>query len=182
MSTILIFAFSKKRHMKQTILALGLFLFSTTLFGQARTIPSVEVFDMKGGKFNTSQLDNDGKPMIINFWATWCSPCKRELNNIADLYTDWVEETGVKLVAISIDDARNMQKVRPYVDGQAWDYEVYIDVNADFKRQMGVNNVPHTFLVDGDKNIVCQHNSYSEGDEVELFELVKKLSKGESIK
>ncbi|MCB0480135.1 MAG: TlpA family protein disulfide reductase [Flavobacteriales bacterium] len=168
--------------MKQTILALGLFLFSTTLFGQARTIPSVEVFDMKGGKFNTSQLDNDGKPMIINFWATWCSPCKRELNNIADLYTDWVEETGVKLVAISIDDARNMQKVRPYVDGQAWDYEVYIDVNADFKRQMGVNNVPHTFLVDGDKNIVWQHNSYSEGDEVELFELVKKLSKRESIK
>ena len=182
MSTILIFAFSKKRHMKQTILALGLFLFSTTLFGQARTIPSVEVFDMKGGKFNTSQLDNDGKPMIINFWATWCSPCKRELNNIADLYTDWVEETGVKLVAISIDDARNMQKVRPYVDGQAWDYEVYIDVNADFKRQMGVNNVPHTFLVDGDKNIVWQHNSYSEGDEVELFELVKKLSKRESVK
>lgn len=168
--------------MNRAVLILGLLGFSLFAFAQGRTIPSVEVFDMKGGKFNTSQLDNGGKPMIINFWATWCSPCKRELNNIAEEYPDWVEETGVKLVAISIDDARNMQKVRPYVDGQSWDYEVYIDVNADFKRQMGVNNVPHTFLVDGNKNIVWQHNSYSEGDEAELYELVQKLSKGESIK
>lgn len=161
---------------------LFLSLISFSIFGQGRTIPAVEVFDMKGGKFNTSELKNDGKPMIINFWATWCSPCKRELNNIAEVYDDWVEETGVKLVAMSIDDARNMQKVRPYVDGQAWDYEVYIDVNADFKRQMGVNNVPHTFLVDGNGNVVWQHNSYSEGDEEELYDLVVKLANGESIK
>ena len=120
--------------------------------------------------------------MVINFWATWCSPCKRELNNIAELYDDWMEETGVKIVAISIDDSRNMQKVRPYVDGQAWDYEVYIDVNADLKRRMGVNNVPHTFLIDGNGNIVWQHNSYSEGDEYELYDLIKKLAEGKSIK
>ena len=167
--------------MKKTISLLSALVFSLVIFAQS-SIPSVEVFDMTGGKFNTSELKNDGKPMIINFWATWCSPCKRELNNIAEVYDDWVDETGVKLIAMSIDDARNMQKVRPYVDGQAWDYEVYIDVNADFKRQLGVNNVPHTFLVDGAGKIVWQHNSYSEGDEDELYELVKKLAAGESIK
>lgn len=171
--------------MYKVITVIGIILISLSGFsqkGEGRKIPAVEIFDMNGNKFNTSELSNDGKPMIINFWATWCSPCKRELNNISELYDDWVDETGVKLVAISIDDARNMQKVRPYVDGQAWDYEVYIDVNADLKRQMGVNNVPHTFLIDGKGNIVWQHNSYSEGDEYELYELVEKLAKGESIK
>lgn len=148
-----------------------------------RSIPEATILEMDGTtSYHTKNLSNDGKPMIINFWATWCSPCKRELNNISDLYDDWVDETGVKLVAISIDDARNMQKVKPYVDGQAWDYEVYIDVNHDFKRQMGVNNVPHTFLVNGDGKVVWQHNSYSEGDEEELYELVQKLANGESIK
>lgn len=171
--------------MNKVITVIGIVLLSLSGFAQTaegRKIPAVEIFDMNGDKFNTSLLNNDGKPMVINFWATWCSPCKRELNNIAELYDDWVEETGVKIVAISIDDSRNMQKVRPYVDGQAWDYEVYIDVNADLKRQMGVNNVPHTFLVDGNGNIVWQHNSYSEGDEYELYELIKKLAEGKSIK
>lgn len=160
-----------------------LILFSVTVTAQkgSNKIPSVEVHKLDGSKFNTGSIENDGNPIIFNFWATWCAPCKRELNNITDLYDDWVEETGVKLVAISIDDTRNMAKVAPYVNGKGWDYDVYIDPNGDFKRAMGVNNVPHTFLVDGKGQIVWQHNSYSEGDEYELFDLVKKLSKGEPI-
>ncbi len=144
-------------------------------------IPSVEVQKLDGTKFNTGEIENDGNPIIINFWATWCSPCKRELNNIAEMYDEWQEETGVKIVAISIDDTRNVAKVAPYVNGKSWDYEVYLDPNGDFKRALGVNNVPHTFLVNGAGEIVWQHNSYSEGDEYELFELVQKLSEGKSI-
>jgi thiol-disulfide isomerase/thioredoxin len=146
-----------------------------------RKIPDVTVKNLDNSSFQTGEIENDGKPIIINFWATWCSPCKRELNTIAEEYQDWVDETGVKLVAISIDDARNMHKVKPYIDGQGWEYEVYIDPNADFKRAMNVNNVPHTFLVDGEGNIVWQHNSYAPGDEMELYDLVEKLAAGESI-
>jgi cytochrome c biogenesis protein CcmG/thiol:disulfide interchange protein DsbE len=164
-----------------------LFLFllaSTITFAQetGRQIPAVDVKKLDNSTFNTGSIENDGKPIIISFWATWCSPCKAELNAIAEEYSNWQEETGVKLVAISIDDARNVPKVKPYVDGQSWEYEVYLDPNADFKRAMNVNNVPHTFLIDGKGNIVWQHNSYAPGDEDELFELVQKLSKGESLK
>ncbi|MBT3647981.1 MAG: TlpA family protein disulfide reductase [Flavobacteriales bacterium] len=146
-----------------------------------RKIPAVDIKNLDQSAFSTGEIENDGKPIIISFWATWCSPCKRELNTIADEWEDWVDETGVKLVAISIDDARNMHKVKPYIDGQSWEYEVYLDPNGDFKRAMNVNNVPHTFLIDGDRNIVWQHNSYAPGDEEELYELVEKLSGGESI-
>lgn len=170
--------------MKKSILlsAISSLLLFSNLFAQKKNgIPSADVLDIAGETVNTSDISNDGKPIILNFWATWCAPCKRELNNIAEMYDEWQEETGVKLVAMSIDDIRNMGKVAPYVNGKGWDYEVYIDPNGDFKRAMGVNNVPHTFLVNGDGEVVWQHNSYSEGDEYELFDLVKKLSEGKEI-
>ena len=144
-------------------------------------LPAANVKNLKGEVVNTNTLNNDGKPMIISFWATWCKPCIRELMTINEEYEEWQEETGVKLIAISIDDARTMNKVAPFVNGKAWEYEVYIDANADFKRAMNVNNVPHTFLINGDGEVVWQHNSYAPGDEEELYEKVVKLSNGESL-
>ena len=167
---------------KISLLFVSLFIGNTS-FCQSKknSIPAVEVQKLDGSKFNTSQIENDGKPIILNFWATWCSPCKRELNNIAEMYDEWQDETGVKIIAMSIDDTRNMAKVAPYVNGKGWDYEVYIDPNGDLKRALSVNNIPHTFLINGDGEIVWQHNSYSEGDEYELYELVLKLSEGKKI-
>mgnify|MGYP006186462195 CR=1 FL=1 len=132
---------------KHSLIILFLLAGCISSFGQK--IPAVNVKTIDNQNFNTEKITNDGKPIIISFWATWCSPCKRELNNIAEVYPDWVEETGVKLIAVSIDDARNMAKVAPYVNGQGWEYEIYLDPNYDFKRAMNVNNVPHTFLIDG---------------------------------
>lgn len=138
-------------------------------------IPSVNVKTLDNKTVSTSTITNDGKPMIIDFWATWCKPCVSELNAISEEYADWQEETGVKLVAISIDDARTMASVAPFVNGKGWDYEVYLDTNSDFKRAMNVNNVPHTFLVDGSGKIVAQHNTYAPGDEKKLLEEIRKL-------
>lgn len=138
-------------------------------------LPSVQVQTMAGKKIDTKTLSNDGKPIIVNFWATWCAPCKRELTTIAEVYETWQEETGVKLIAVSIDDARSMARVAPYVNGQGWDYEVLLDPNGDLKRALNVNNVPHTFLLNGDGEIVYQHNNYEPGDEKELYAKVKAL-------
>ena len=112
----------------------------------------------------------------MSFFATWCKPCKVELNTIAEDYDDWVDDTGVQLIAVSIDDARSTSRVEPYVNAQGWDYQVLLDPNGDLKRAMNVNNVPHTFLV---KNgaIVWDHNNYSPGDEKELYKEVLKFAK-----
>ena len=137
--------------------------------------PSVNVKTLDGRTFSTGDIKNDGKPIIVSFWATWCKPCVLELSTIAELYDDWQEETGVKLIAISIDDARNVAKVPPFVNGKGWDYDVYLDANADLKRAMNVNTVPHTFLLNGQKQVVFQHNAYSPGDENHLYAKVKEL-------
>ncbi|MES2837487.1 MAG: TlpA disulfide reductase family protein [Bacteroidota bacterium] len=161
-----------------------LFIFSvTSIYAQdkSRSMPSVDVKTMDGKTFNTSAIANDGKPIVMSFWATWCSPCKAELNAIAEVYADWQKETGVKLIAVSIDDVRNADKVAPYVNGKNWEYEVYLDTNGDFKRAMNVNTVPHTFLINNKGEIVWQQNASQPGDEEKIYELVKKLAKGETI-
>lgn len=160
--------------MKKSLFTL-LFLFTVGFLYAQNSLPSVVLKTLDGQAVNMSEISNDGKPIIVNFWATWCSPCKRELNNINDVYDEWVEETGVKLIAISIDDARQVYKVAPYVEGVAWEYEILLDVNGDFKRAMNVNTVPFTFLLDGEGNIVYKHNNYAEGDEDELYQKVLEL-------
>ena len=86
------------------------------------------------------------------------------------------------VIAISIDDAKTSGKVVTDVKLKGWEYEIYIDENQDFKRAMNVNNVPHTFIINGKGEIVWSHNSYSDGDEDVLYENIKALIKGEKLK
>jgi cytochrome c biogenesis protein CcmG/thiol:disulfide interchange protein DsbE len=174
--------------MKKTIFVALTLLLGTSLAAQETKtnkvlfkIPSVNVADMNGKKINTAGLTNNGKPYIISFWATWCKPCVKELTTISDVYQEWQEETGVKLVAVSIDDSRSSAQVKTLVNGKNWEYEVLLDVNSDFKRAMNVNAVPHTFIVNGNGEIVWQHTSFSEGSELELISLIRKLNAGEPI-
>ena len=146
-----------------------------------KVLPNVTVKTITGESFNTSNIKNNGNPVIISFWALWCHPCIKELTTIADVYEEWQEETGFKLYAISIDDARSTAKVGPLVNGKSWDYEVLLDPNGDFKRAMNVNMIPHTFVLDGNGKIVWQHTSFAEGAELDLIEIIRKVKRGEDV-
>ncbi|RLD79555.1 MAG: TlpA family protein disulfide reductase [Bacteroidetes bacterium] len=171
----------KKFSMIILALLIGFSVYSQDDKKPGQKLPSIDLQTASGEPFNTANISNDGKPIILSFWALWCKPCVKELNTIADEYYDWQEETGVKLIAVSIDDARSSSKVRPFADGNDWDYEILLDVNGDFKRAMNVNMIPHTFILDGDGNVVWQHTSFSEGGELQLIENVRKVAAGEAI-
>ena len=161
--------------MKTRIITLLFFIITTTIYSQNKLLPSVDVKTINGKSININSIENNEMPIVINFWATWCKPCKKELNNIAEVYHEWQDETGVKIIAISIDDTRSMSKVAPYVNSVGWEYEVYLDSNGDLKRAMGVSTVPHTFLLNSKKEIVWQHRGYVDGDEDELFDEIQNL-------
>ncbi len=168
--------------MKKLILSIAILLLCSTAMAQNAKMPSnVTIKSLDGKTVETSIIQNDGKPIIISFWSTTCKPCIKELKAISEVYDEWQEETGVKLVAISVDDSRSASRVVNFVNGNGWDYEVYLDQNQDFKRAMNVVMEPHVFLLNGEGEIVWQHTAYVDGSEEELFELVKKVAKGEDI-
>lgn len=168
--------------MKKLILSIAIMLLCGTAMAQNAKMPNnVSLKTLDGKTVESSVIQNDGKPIIISFWSTTCKPCIKELKAISEVYDEWQEETGVKLVAISVDDSRSASRVVNFVNGNGWDYEVYLDQNQDFKRAMNVVMEPHVFLLNGEGEIVWQHTAYVDGSEEELFELVKKVAKGEDI-
>lgn len=167
--------------MKKLLLFFSLFIFHFS-FVNAQSllnskIPSVQVKTLDGTIINTSTFSNNGKPIVIDFWATWCKPCVAELSAIDDEYADWQKETGVKVIAVSVDDSRTMGRVQSFVREQGWTYDVYLDPNQDFQHAMEVIYPPCTFVLDGSGKIVYIHNSYIEGDEKELHAAILKAAK-----
>ena len=160
--------------MKRLFFVALLMTFVSTTFAQ---LPAVSLKDINGNSVNTAELNNDGKPFIIDFFATWCKPCNRELDAIAEVYDEWREETGVKIFAVSIDVAQNVNKVKPLVDNHGWEYDVLLDPNSDFKRALGIQMIPYVLIVDAKGNIVYKHNGYTDGAEQELIDKVRELIK-----
>ena len=154
------------------VIILGAFV--STVHAQ---LPKVILRDISGKTISTDTLNNGGKPFIIDFFATWCKPCNRELDAIHEVYEEWVEETGVKLYAVSIDVAQNINKVKPLVDNHGWEYDVLLDPNSDLRRTLGIQMIPYTLICDGKGNIVYKHNGYTDGAESELIDKVRELVK-----
>ena len=150
------------------ILLVAVIIFST--LNVVAQLPDVRLQNINGKTIQTGSITNNGKPIIISFWATWCKPCLRELKAIHEVYPDWQDETGVKMIIVSIDQAQDANRVKPMVDGFGWEYEVLLDPNGDFKRAMNVQNVPHVFVLDGKGKIVYNHAGYVDGGEEDIYE------------
>ena len=157
----------------RTILSVIALFISALVFAQ---VPSVKVENSKGESFDTKSLLQSGKPMIVSFWSTSCKPCIRELDAIYDALPDWKESVDFNVVAVSTDDSRLLAKARSFAEGRGWgeDFILLFDKNQDFMRAMNVSQVPHVFVFDSKGKMVYSHTSYLPGNEVELFEAIKK--------
>ena len=127
--------------MKKIVLLLCLMATITAIDAYAQ-MPAVTLKTIDGQMVRMDTVANGGKPFIVDFFATWCKPCLRELDAIAEVYDEWQEETGVKIIAISIDQAQNVHKVKPLVSNHDWEYEVFLDTTEELKRAFGVQMIP----------------------------------------
>jgi cytochrome c biogenesis protein CcmG/thiol:disulfide interchange protein DsbE len=137
--------------------------------------PSVNVKTVDGKSVNTLDFLKDNKITIVSFWATWCTPCKRELDVINEIYSDWVENYNIQLLAITIDDARGLTKVPAMIQSKGWEFTVLADSKQELMQMLNFQTIPQTFLLDKEGNIVYTHSGYNPGDELKLEEEIKKL-------
>jgi thiol-disulfide isomerase/thioredoxin len=143
---------------------------------QDKNLPQVELSDLYGQKVDLSTITNGEKIIVIDFWATWCIPCKKSLNNMLEVEKEWKEKYNAEIVAISLDDARNTSKVKAQVEGAKWPYKILLDPNQDLRRLLNFQNIPFSMLVDKNGNIVYMHQGYVDGDEFEMEEQIKKIA------
>jgi cytochrome c biogenesis protein CcmG, thiol:disulfide interchange protein DsbE len=163
--------------MKHFILSVFVFILAVTGVSAQKTLPSVSIKNLDGKSLDIQSVAGHGKITVISFWATWCGPCKKELDEVNKVYADWQKKYNMELVAITIDDSRGLPKVKPMVAEKRWSYTVLSDANSDLKSALNIPNVPYTLLLDGAGNIVWSHSGYVPGDEKELEAQLAALAK-----
>lgn len=156
-------------------LLLGLIcLFAVGVSAQTQ-LPAAQLKTLEGETVSSRSLLNDNLPVVISFWSTTCKPCIEELNAFRDQWTEWQKEVKFRIVAVSVDDARSVGRVRTFTTAREWPFTVLLDKNQDFKRALNVNTIPQLYIIDSAGKIIYSRIGYTPGSEAKVLEVLKKL-------
>ena len=156
----------------KNILFLLVSLISMSGFAQSQVLDT-SIKTLKGESTTLNEITSDNDLVLVSLWATWCVPCKNELDAISEVYQDWQDETNVEFVAVSVDDTRTVNRVKPLINGKDWDFTILLDTNNDLKRALNAVTIPVTLIIK-DGEIVFRHSGYTPGSENALYEELKK--------
>ena len=113
-------------------------------------------------------------PLMIDFWATWCVPCKRVMKYLDQYHQDY-EEQGFKVLMINQDTPRSLGKVKSYVVSQDYQFYVGLDPNKTIAKKLNGMVMPTLILVDKGGEVKWRHQGYIAGEEVEINNQIKLL-------
>ncbi len=128
--------------------------------------------DLSGNIVELSQLLGKG-PIVIDFWATWCKPCVKELPHLNKIQKDY-RDRGLVVLAISEDSPWSVSKVKSFVTGNRYEFTVPLDTNGDVLRKYGLLGTPYTYVLNAKGEILYKHFGYRPGDEASLREEIEK--------
>jgi thiol-disulfide isomerase/thioredoxin len=132
---------------------IALFLFVSVIASAERLKePTGKLVDLNGKPHTVAELA--GSPAVINFWATWCVPCKDEMPRLQKL-ADRYAEKGIKFVAISIDDADSGSKIAGLIQKRNFRLPVWQGASAATLKELNLGElVPATVIIDAEGNII----------------------------
>lgn len=162
----------KSRHLLPLVLAL---LALGTLGASAQTVSSLGTLlsTPSGEKTSIAKL-GQGKVTVVSFWATWCKPCKQEMEMMQPVY-EKMKDLGVEYIAISIDNTKTMAKVTPYIKAKKYTFPILLDPNEEVFRALNGSQVPYTLVFKADGTLYTKHDGYLEGDEDKLVKELEEL-------
>ena len=160
--------------MKVFFLLLLFGLFTTGFADDAENLaPDFILPDMDGQNYRLSENLGEG-PIVINFWATWCIPCREEMKELKKIYKKY-KDNGLEILAISIDDPKTVSRVKSFIKSRDYPFTVLLDTNSEVLFLYQAKSPPYTALLDSKGNIILTHSGYRKGDEILLDNEISKL-------
>lgn len=159
---------------KHTFIFFIVFLF-TSIFSQSKSIPDFTLETISGEKVSLHQLLAKG-PVYINFWALWCVPCRAELKALQTIFEQF-KEKNVSIIAINIDSPKSSSKVKSFISGMKYNFQVLLDTNQEVFQKFGGSSLPFSLLINKDGKIVKVRNSFLPGDEKEIIKDIENVLK-----
>ena len=138
------------------------FLFISFLISQ-NVSPNLKLTKLNGRTITLSEYLKKG-PVLINFWATWCSPCKKEMVYL-DKFERKYKDEGLSILSISVDSQKSLSHVRSYIRANDYIYDVFLDPNRQVFKKLNGNLMPTNVLLDTDGRVLWRHYGYIPGDE-----------------
>ncbi len=153
-------------------LIIVLFFLLSILIAQDR-VPNLRLKMLNGKYAKLHDYLKDG-PMIIDFWATWCEPCKKQMRYL-DLFHNHFKELGFKVLTVNTDTPKSMSKVKPYIRTKGFAFHVAVDPNSQVYKKLKIQQMPTTIIIDQDGSVVYRHKGYVPGDEVGILKAITQL-------
>ncbi|NQU28982.1 MAG: TlpA family protein disulfide reductase [Candidatus Marinimicrobia bacterium] len=153
--------------MKKIIqVVIAVYLLSIPLIVSGQTAPNIKITMLDGKKTTLNQLLETG-PILIDFWATWCVPCKKEMKYLDQFHREYAKD-GFQVLTINQDTPRSLSKVKSYIRSKKYKFLVAVDPNQQIANKLNAVVLPTTIMVDQKGKITWRHQGYLPGDEKEI--------------
>ena len=116
--------------------------------------PDFTVYDDEGNAVNLS--DFIGKPLIVNFWASWCGPCKMEMPDFDEKYQEFGEDVQFLMVNMTDGSRETLEKAKKFIEESGYTFPVYYDTDMDAAITYGVSSIPSTYFIDAQGHAVAR--------------------------
>jgi len=156
-------------------LVLNVLLWTVLSTNGQQTIPAADVKSLDGQTIPVRDI-LENRLTLLSFWATWCGPCKAELDALKDVYPAWQEKYDFQLVAITIDNPRQLAKVSPMIKAKGWPYRFFEDTAGQLRTRLNFQVIPQSYLVNPAGHVVWSSMGFSPGLKDEMEEQLRKAS------
>jgi peroxiredoxin len=127
--------------------------------------------DLDGNSVKLSALLAKG-PVLLQFWATWCVPCKEEMRGLNDIWAKF-KDSGFSYVAVSIDDEKTLSKVKPFIETKGYKFTVIYDTDKNVFKTYGGQDPPYSILLSRTGEVLKSYSGFLPGDDIKVEQDIK---------
>ncbi|MCH7819135.1 MAG: TlpA family protein disulfide reductase [Candidatus Marinimicrobia bacterium] len=144
------------------------------------SVPGYKLKTLAGNKISLKEYR--GSPLLVNFWATWCVPCRKEFPIIKEIENKFSKD-GLVVLAVNVDDTRTISGVRAFVSAHSLEFIIPLDPNRKLFNNFRGSSLPLTLLIDASGNVVRTYSGFLGLWEEDIYrQLTEMLTSGSSQK